>query len=700
MLVRVQVNGDDNVVPLFNRVEREGRQAGRRISRSLEPAERAAQRLNAEARGAAAGLGVLGASSASVNRLNASIGTLGRLVGGAAIGLALAEIVQQGRLASAELANIGDTADRLQVEPRFLQEIQEVQNLLGQRPDGLEEALFGFTRRVGEANAGSTEAVRLFQQLGVETQDAAGNARPLRDVYLDVADAIAGIDDPYQRAAAAQRLFEEGGRRLLPQLSQGREGFEELARSADVAGRIIGDDLVRQSQEASAALSNLERDAVRPLLTSLAQGFNTVVQLLERATTAREFQSIGNLARQVRELNAEIRDATPGEGFAALAAEAEGRGRRASRARSRLENIVGLTDRRDAIIRTLGERGFDALGNPIEERRAPEITPIELDLGTGGGGGGAASARDRESEAAARLAERIAEARREAELELQAIGQSESARVALTAAFERERQVRELVAAAAEDGATITQQELAVARENLAAIEALTNAQQRRRDAVEAAAEAERRANEEARDFNASLIDTGRSLAALATQTGTVTDRLRGLLSIFERLILQGLEGRGVLGGLLGGVVDSGAGLLSGLFSSAAGSAFSVAGVGGAGLSFGAADLPVFAFESGGAFDRGRVVDRPRTFGLASGRRGIMAERQPEGVFPLQRLSDGRLGVAGTAPVGSSGDTTINIFGDVGEREASRLPSLARQARSNAQGSSARMVDAGRRRGT
>ncbi|MEO1723555.1 MAG: hypothetical protein AAFR84_14250, partial [Pseudomonadota bacterium] len=48
----------------------------------------------------------------SLNRLNASLTTLSRFAGGAAIALVLAEVTQQGRLASQELANIGDTSER------------------------------------------------------------------------------------------------------------------------------------------------------------------------------------------------------------------------------------------------------------------------------------------------------------------------------------------------------------------------------------------------------------------------------------------------------------------------------------------------------------------------------------------------------------------------------------------------------------
>ena len=61
-------------------------------------------------------------------------------------------------------------------------------------------------------------------------------------------------------------------------------------------------------------------------------------------------------------------------------------------------------------------------------------------------------------------------------------------------------------------------------------------------------------------------------------------------------------------------------------------------------------------FANGGAFSNS-VVSSPTSFGMASGKTGVMGEAGPEAIIPLARDSQGRLGVSG----GSSSSSTINV---------------------------------------
>jgi lambda family phage tail tape measure protein len=92
-------------------------------------------------------------------------------------------------------------------------------------------------------------------------------------------------------------------------------------------------------------------------------------------------------------------------------------------------------------------------------------------------------------------------------------------------------------------------------------------------------------------------------------------------------------------------------------------------GLGGAGGGLGAGGGPLniipVANAKGNVFDRGRLIpfergdvfSQPHLFQMAGGNTGIFAEAGPEAIMPLERGSDGRLGVRSN---GGSGGTVIN----------------------------------------
>jgi len=71
----------------------------------------------------------------------------------------------------------------------------------------------------------------------------------------------------------------------------------------------------------------------------------------------------------------------------------------------------------------------------------------------------------------------------------------------------------------------------------------------------------------------------------------------------------------------------------------------------------------VMPFAAGGIMSGGYVVDRPTIFPMARGY-GLMGEAGPEAVMPLDRGSDGKLGVRATGAGGGGGYATVAVIGD------------------------------------
>jgi hypothetical protein len=155
----------------------------------------------------------------------------------------------------------------------------------------------------------------------------------------------------------------------------------------------------------------------------------------------------------------------------------------------------------------------------------------------------------------------------------------------------------------------------------------------------------------------------------------------RAMMNLTKRLADASLQalllGQGPLAGMFGTAPGT-AGGVGGLFGLGL-SAFRGGGFGGL-LGGGVASnsLNPFTFLGGnfaaGAafhgghvvpFATGGVVSGPSYFPMAGGRTGLMGEAGPEGILPLDRTSDGRLGVRATG--GAVGGTVVNVVNNTGQ---------------------------------
>ena len=94
-------------------------------------------------------------------------------------------------------ASTGDALDkmsqRIGITAEQLQEFSYAATHAGAAPEDLEDALKDLGEHMAEIANGidtSSDAFTLFQKLGIEMKDAAGNMRPVEQVFLDLADAI------------------------------------------------------------------------------------------------------------------------------------------------------------------------------------------------------------------------------------------------------------------------------------------------------------------------------------------------------------------------------------------------------------------------------------------------------------------------------------------------------------------------------
>lgn len=146
-------------------------------------------------------------------------------------------------------AQAGDGLDkmssRLGISAVKLQEWSFAATHAGAAPEDLEDALKDLSEKIAEVAGGDTgDAAQLFSALGISVKDASGKIRPASDIFEEVADAIQRNEDPALRTKMAMVLMGDSGRKLIPMLSGGAQGLDDMAKQARDLGLVMNEDAV------------------------------------------------------------------------------------------------------------------------------------------------------------------------------------------------------------------------------------------------------------------------------------------------------------------------------------------------------------------------------------------------------------------------------------------------------------------------
>jgi lambda family phage tail tape measure protein len=132
--------------------------------------------------------------------------------------------------------------------------------------------------RMYEANNGNKQAQTLFRALGVEYTDGAGRLRNARDVMDDVATALSSMSSAEEAAAVSSKLLGRGiGEELMPYLNQGGDKLRAMREEAEALGYKMDAETVKAVKAMNDNLKTLTTTAegaagriAGPLLQSVA----------------------------------------------------------------------------------------------------------------------------------------------------------------------------------------------------------------------------------------------------------------------------------------------------------------------------------------------------------------------------------------------------------------------------------------------
>lgn len=179
---------------------------------------------------------------------------LAGMAAGFAVGLGTAAVAGIGAAAAASLdyaSSLGETAQQLGVTTAELQKYRYAASQAGIEQGTMDQSLARLTKNLGLASAGNKAMAKTFSDLGINLKNTDGSFKTAGQVIPEIAEKLKGVANPAERAAILTKLFGKSGQQLLPLLSEGAKGVDDLTSAAEKLGIVISDEQIRKADEAA-----------------------------------------------------------------------------------------------------------------------------------------------------------------------------------------------------------------------------------------------------------------------------------------------------------------------------------------------------------------------------------------------------------------------------------------------------------------
>jgi uncharacterized phage infection (PIP) family protein YhgE len=194
------------------------------------------------------------------------------------------------------LGSLGEIGEQIGATAEQLQALRGLAVGAGIEPQQMEQAFGKLSTAIGEAAAGSEQAQQKFERLGVSFRTATGEVRDSWSVFIDVAHRAAEAGTATEALRIAAEAFgERGGRRMVPLLQEIANQSGNLRQRLIEAGLILGDDLVKASDDAGDAIARLGLVITNMFDSTLANLAPWIQKMSEGLESA--FRDFGQRAR-------------------------------------------------------------------------------------------------------------------------------------------------------------------------------------------------------------------------------------------------------------------------------------------------------------------------------------------------------------------------------------------------------------------
>jgi len=202
------------------------------------------------------------ALSGIITKIKASYALAAGVIGGAFVGAITSAI----KSTADHLDALDEMAVKTGVSVEMLTSLELAAKQNGVSMDQLATSIRMMYRSMNEAAEGTKESADAYERLGVNVRDASGKLKSGNEAFLEVADAVAKIQNPAERSAMAMKVFGRAGSEMLPMLEGGKEALKGYIDEARRLGLIYTDEDAKRG-----AAFNDQLDAFTKVLTRLKE---------------------------------------------------------------------------------------------------------------------------------------------------------------------------------------------------------------------------------------------------------------------------------------------------------------------------------------------------------------------------------------------------------------------------------------------
>jgi len=228
----------------------------------------------------------------SVGRAQSVISNFAKsTIAGLAGALSVGMFVNAGRAALNFADDIGKMAQKVGMTTEALSKLTYAAKL---SDVSMQELQVGVQQLSKNMEAGSEG----LAALGISATDSAGNLRSTAEVFADVAEAFAGMEDGAGKTAIAMNIFGRSGAQLIPLLNSGKRGLNDMGDEAQRLGVVISNDAAKAAEKFNdnmtrlqEALNGIAQEVVQNVVPSLIELTENILELIKTGPPLREYLS-------------------------------------------------------------------------------------------------------------------------------------------------------------------------------------------------------------------------------------------------------------------------------------------------------------------------------------------------------------------------------------------------------------------------
>ena len=208
--------------------------------------------------------------------------------------------------------NIEKTSQKVGLSTTKFQEWDYVMNIAGTSMNNMSMGMKTLTNQLDSAKNGSADALSKFEALGLSFEDLQNMSR--EEVFEAVINGFQGMSESTERAALANDLFGRSGQELTPLFNMTQEETQELIKTANEYGMVMGEDAVKASatfQDSLTTMQNTMSGLKNNMLSQFLPSFSTVMDGLSLVFSGDSKSGLGLIKDGIKNLAKTITDLTP-----------------------------------------------------------------------------------------------------------------------------------------------------------------------------------------------------------------------------------------------------------------------------------------------------------------------------------------------------------------------------------------------------